>query len=43
MKNKLTLYLRLSMRDMTLQGHQLITKVFDGLIFTNGIEETVAA
>lgn len=26
-----------------LQGHQLITKIFDGVLFTNGIDKIVAA
>jgi|GEM_PF-913136 len=34
---------RAQLRWRRLQGHQLIEKVFDGVIFINGIEETVAA
>ena len=34
---------RAQLRWRRLQGHQLIPKIFDGVIFINGIEETVAA
>jgi len=34
---------RAQLRWQRLRGHQLITKVFEGVKFINGIEETLAA